>query len=341
MAENYILNIQNKLTDNTLHTQIINDNMQTIQIVGYFINNSGKYPFLEFMLINDVDSNQDDMLVFPTLLFEPYANDINQVLCDQIISYLGKLSKANIVFNADDKIIPQGFIDYETTRYFIVNINISKIDSSYFTKNSTVWFGLLSEILNNKNICDIPIDKCTCNFIMDQYHLFILNDPTTLNSYPIPDVVYYGSHLKMTKLQNWFGIEKEKRTLGEYFYYTYSLQDAIRDGGWIPNFLPENKYNDFITDNEYGRYTSGGVNRIALLIDKMLYINDNDLNNNQDILSFIETNMALYDSIFVYSTKKSFIITNDFKRQINLSYHQIDKNTLGESWTEAAFYSIE
>jgi len=306
MVENneYTLPLTARLTNNDLHADSYTQHF-VHEVICYHIDNSSRYPFIQIMLYNNGAS-----LRFPSLDPMVQSPNISEILKNEMSFVLG--------LTTDEQIKPQGFLDHESVRYFFIDISEINVGRVLLQRNSAVWFGLISELINNKTIYDILVDKYVCDFIADNYDLFLLNNPTG-SRYPLPDVGYHGSHLKITEFQNEFGVNKQKRNLGEYYYYTYSLQDAIQEGHeWH--------------GSQYS-YASKGINRVALLVDNMLYLNEQDLENN-DCVECIEGFMENYDSIFVYSKNKSFIIMKDVHRQVSLSYHKIEENMLQESWIE-------
>lgn len=305
----YVLPFLDKLVDNGLHTNRLN------KVICYHVNYSGKYPFIQFMLYNNGTS-----LSLPCL--DRNITTTTDIFVDEISSAL------DLHLETDKhKIKLKGFLDDDnddSVRYFFVDISgLSNINGLLLQHDTAIWFGLLSELINNKQVYDVVVDKDVCDFFTDHYELFVLHNPSTGLKYPLPDVGYHGSHFKMTEFQNEFGINKQKRKLGDYFYYTYALQDAI---DW------NNENQEYVASIFMG----GGVNRIALLADNMLYLNEEEIDKQQDYESYISGLMEIHDSIFVYSKHKSFILMKDIQRQVSLSYHKID-----EPFNSCGLYTVD
>ena len=308
----YTLPFLDKLMDNNFHAETY-DKIRLNKVICYHINDNGSYPFIQFMLYNNGTS-----LVLPCL--DRTTSVTTDILINEIVFSLDLQSETD-----KHKISPGGFLDgTDSVRYFFVDISDLRVSSGLLENDSALWFGLLSELINNKTVYNITVDKDVCDFFTDHYELFVLHNPSTGLKYPLPDVGYHGSHFKMTEFQNEFGINKQKRKLGDYFYYMYALQDAIQEGlSW---------HND---NQEYISSTliEGGVNRIALLVDNMLYLNEEEIDKREDCDSYISGLMEIHDSIFVYSKQKSFVIMKDIYRQVSLSYHKIKQPvTSNYSW---------
>lgn len=305
----YNIPFLDKLVDNGFHADTYH-NIRLTKVICYYVNESGTYPFIQFMLYNNGTS-----LSLPCL--DRTTSNVTDILINEIAFSLDLQNESD-----KDKINPRGFLDTDdSARYFFVDITkLSPTNGSFLQNDSAIWFGLLSELINNKTVYNIAVDKDVCDFFMDHYDLFILHDPSTGLKYSLPDVGYYGSHFKMAEFQHEFGINKQKLKLGDYFYYTYALQDAI------------DCHND---KQEYVAtiFMEGGINRIALLVDNMMYLNEEEIEKQQDHESYVADLMETHDSIFVYSKYISFIVMKDFSRQVRLSYHKIEEPVMSHySW---------
>ena len=306
----YRLPFLDKLIDNELHVDSYHET-QLIKVICYHVHVNAAYPFIQVMLYNNGTS-----LSLPCL--DRTISSITNTLINEISFVL------DLQIETDKcKIKPQGFLDGEdSVRYFFVDLSALPNITGVFLQNDTsIWFGLLNELINNKMIYNLSVNKDVCDFFYNHYDLFVLDNSSTGLKYPLPDVVYYGTHFKITEFQNEFGINKQKRKLGEYFYYTYALEDAIEECA---------------KDNqEYvaSIFMGGGINRVALLLDNMLYLNEEDIDKRDDYETYISGLMEVYDSIFVYSKHKSFILMKDIHRQVSLSYHKIEDTVMSrDSW---------
>ena len=205
----------------------------------------------------------------------------------------------------------------------------------------------------------------------DIVHLFNENN----EPYEIPIVGYVGkSTTQQLMFVSIFGESAKTKSacLGPYFYFT-EFNCAIRDGGWSPDYKPLILFNKLITDNEQGRYIRGGIVRFALFTGHIKYIdnlqnspndesytkqtriNDLNFNNKYEVLTLKITdhdglwsktydsaylgNIELFDGSYLKNTP--LLVTKSYDQQIPLSYHFIDKKTIGDKFEADNYkYSI-
>lgn len=282
---------------------------------------------MQFMLI------QSYSLLLPTL----YIN--KETLYDSIIQnishYLSYIECDNFDINNIDVM---GYYDYNNTKYIFIDISKITIEILSLEKKTSIWIALPSEIINSRHICNISIGDDTTSFFINNPFFYTLCNYETNVNYPLPDVVYKGSYVKTALFQSVFGVGKYNGKYGYCYYFKGSFETALKEGGWNINFAPESKYDKLITDNEFGRYISGGINRICLLLNNTVHISLNDTPDLQ-----IEEKMNTYDSVIIYSKdedEEPIILVKDYNQQIQLSYHTINKKTLGEKWEKNGRYSI-
>ena len=295
------------------------------RLVCYHINNNNIFPFMQFMLLKTTN------LVLPTLNTNKIS--LYESIIQNISNYMSYIECEN--FNKDD-IDVTGYYDYNNIKYIFINISKIHIETLSLEQMSKIWVALPSEIINNQHICNISIGEDVINFFINNPLFYTLYNCETTSNYPIPDVVYKGSYLKSTLFQSVFGVSKQNGTYGNCYYFNSSFETAIKEGGWNINFVPEYKYDKLITDNEFGRYINGGINRICLLLNNTAHISLNDIPDLQ-----IEDKMNTYDSVVICSiNEEPIILVKDYNQQIQLSYHRINKKTLGEKWDKNGIYSI-
>ena len=170
-----------------------------------------------------------------------------------------------------------------------------------------------------------------------------------------------------------FGVTKKQSdtNLGPYYYFT-DFDNAIRHGGWSETGKPELRFNTLITDNEYGRYIKGGIVRIALFLGKTnvkmnLKTDDIDesamkrerLTNNSLDLNYEKLTMRIsdhdglwtktYDSVVLDAVELDdgsmlkdtpIYVCKEYEQQLPLSYHFLNKKTLGEKYITNNHFSI-
>ena len=321
-----------------LNGNLHNQSVKYAHIICYHINSTGKFPFIQFLLCNNYNPffNLTNTFNFPLLDLDVENQDIETTVKQKIEYYLNSI---NCKVNDINDIIVNGIYNNKDNNYLFVDVSKIDINGLFLNKNSKVWFVLTNEIINNINVCNIPIDKSVYLLFLNEYKLFSLINPLTKQLYSNPDVAYSGSFYKQTEFQSIFGVNKTHKGYGEQYYFLLSFNDAFKYGGWTENEKPLYKFDKLITDNEYGRYIVGGINRVAILTEHNNFIHHCDENlkeiNNETI------DFETSDSSSVIIDKISYIIVKDYEQQISLSFHKIDKSTLGKQWENNNCYSIE
>jgi hypothetical protein len=315
-----------KLTNIDLLDTTTLSNNTNIKLVYYHTTRDKFYPFIQIMLYNYNSlipflGFQEQKFIFPSIFYNSQIN-INKVILDNLKE---NLAIVDCVIEDKSKIYINGYYIYNEEIYIFVDISIVKLERIYLTKNTEIWFALSHEIVNTKNICNIQIGNEVSDFFTNNIQFLTEIDN---NMYPSPEVIYVGDHLKRVEFQNLFGVSKSEKIYGEYYYFTYYIEDALRNGAWSKDKLPEYRFGKLLTDDENGRYIEGGINRIAILLENSIYINEsqvNDMINNEEWEDFL----LQYDCVYIVLENKSILILlNDYMRQYPLSYHKINKKTL-------------
>lgn len=336
------------------------DNYLSIHLCVYSINVAGKFPFLQFLLTN----NGYETLALPKLPVYTLINSERLIPYSKV--YLSGILQANNFEEFSNSIEFNGFYEYNNNLYLFFDLSkcCINIDETYFT--SQVRFGLVDEIINHKNICNIQIDY-------DSSIFFIKNDPIAYlydehnNAYEIPVVGFVGKPTEQkTNFVMTFGESAKNKSaiLGPYFYFT-SFHHSIRDGGWSLNYKEE-KIHDSIISDENGKYKKGGIVRFALFVGESKYIEnapndpndkseikkqrleDNNLDRQREILTLRISDhdgewSKTYDSVYLgnielddgsFLEEAPMLVLRDYSQQVPLSCHFIDKLTLGEKYEE-------
>jgi hypothetical protein len=338
----------------------------SIHLCVYSVNTQGVLPFLQYLLTN----NGYNLLTFPKLPIYTLINKQSLIPYSEV--YLsGILQSSFDEFTRNVKY--DGFYEYDDDLYLffdVTNCDIN-IDETYFSNH--VRFGIMDEIVNHKNICNIQIDYNTTNFFIKNESLMYLFDEKN-ESYELPIIGFVGKSTEQkAHFVHMFRESAKDKTaiLGPYFYFT-SFHNAIRHGGWSADYKEERSYDNIITDHS-GKYKKGGLVRFALFIGKAKYIenlpndpndeseikknrlNDNMLDSKTEMLTLrISDHDGIwakqYDSIYLGKLELDdgsiikdapYVVLKEYNQQIPLSFHFIDKNTLGDCYEEKNFnYSI-
>jgi len=229
-----------------------------IKIVAYEVNNDGVSPFLQFLLF------KDDFLPYLSLPVIPLS--YNNTSSEQIINM------AKIVFiglNLTDNyesfaknIVFDGFYEYNGEMFLFVDITKNKLNLYDIYSDSVVRLALVDEIINQKQVCNIAVDKTITDFLIQNYEYCVLKDKNN-EDYEIPVVSYVGKQESKLNFTYTFGETKKNKNavLGPYYYFT-NFENAFKEG--------MSK-----SDNKYG------VVRFAVFAKKIKYI-ENFVDDNID-----------------------------------------------------------
>jgi hypothetical protein len=293
----------------TDHNDAIFNN--TITLIFFNISELSKNnKFIQFML-----EKKNDVLSFPKI-------KINQNIKPEIAQLL----------NVDVSILKyKGYTTFQGNIHLFIQTD--KIFTPLFVqRDQRYWFCIVDEIVNYKKVCNFRIDSACRDFILSNPDFYTLKNPDTYRGYELPIIVYSGNIFNQVELDGNFGVSKknEYSFFGPHFYFT-TYEKAVEMGGWSDNKTKCIRNGCLLTDNEYGRYIKGGINRFALFCGKHHIIYKPQLKYNVS-----ET----FDSIYVGEMQLNSHIYNDSPMWIvkssanfkSLSYHLLDKTTLGEYW---------
>lgn len=308
-----------------------------INIFAYTVNNEKKYPFQQVLLARSTVTTD---LILPKI---PLFNNFNK---NELIDYtkvclFGFLSLENFeTFNELVKF--DGFYEYNNNLYLFFDLTENKVNLYDIYSNSSLWFGLIDEIVNHKNICNIKVNESVSNFFQENQDFGFLVDEKD-DIYELPVVCFMSSTEKKLKYNYMFGQIKEDKNhiLGPYFYFK-DYYNAFEEAGSL------------IKDN-----TKMGLVRFAVFTCNVKYIEnypndpideseikkqrlqDSNLDQNIERLTMRISDhdgkwADKYDSVYLGNVElddgsylnKQIIAIKDYDQENPLSYHFINKNTL-------------
>ena len=342
-----------------------NVNTQTnVYICAYNINQTGKKPFLQFMLKKYPEYMFDDMVTFP---YFTYFGDNENVLdeCSEI------LNKILLIYNKEEKYNYHGYLKQASDLYVFYDISDYDINLQELSRVNLYWLVLPDEIINHGSICGFRIDNHVTNFFMKNtiFNFLYDNDGSKIE---MPIVAYNGMHSSMLYFTSIFGILKsgDDSIAGPYYYFT-SFNKAFEKGGWSKDGKPEFKYDKKITAGDTGRYDKGGIIRFALfagLTNVPLNHPDDEIDESEfkkriiddDLRQYAVKTMRVsdhcgnwtkdYDSIYIGRLELDdgsiledapYWVMKQYEQQTPLSIHHIDKRALGEVWKSDVNYLIK
>jgi len=334
------------------------DEYSKIILCAYSINTEGKYPFIQYLFCNN-----EYELSLPILPIYTAFNDENLLSYSKV--FLSGLIQIENFNDFNENIDFDGFYDFEKNLYLFFDLTKCKLNLYDIFANSLSRFILIDEIINHKKFCNISINSSVIQFFIKNSSLNYLYDKNN-EIYEIPIVGFVGkSTEEKLNFTYTFGESSKNKSgmFGPYYYFT-DFNYAIRQGGWSNNYDPEYSYGKLITDNKNGKYCKGGVVRFALFSGKTKYVenmpndfidesdikkqrlNDPSLNEKFEILTLrISDHDGLwtikYDSIYLSCIELDdgsiiedapIIVVKEYKQQLPLSYHFIDKSKLGDKF---------
>jgi hypothetical protein len=298
-----------------------NNKINKIFICGYRVNNTELFPFLNFLLKNDIETKE---LIFPFLASNKLSSDI--------ISSIKK--KMNAIFYniiTDDKYEYKGFYYYKNNIYLFFDFTNCKLIINNVYKNSIIWSVLTDEIINIKHICNVKINSIISDFFNKNMDFIILKDKCN-KIYEIPCVAYVGKKISKLNFTYIFGASKPNNNLlfGYYYYFT-NFKNAINQ------VIKENK-SGIVRFALFTELTKVILNNVTDLVDESILkrelINNNLYENLTLRITDYNGNWAKkFDSVYVGDIELDngekmkntpIYVVKKYEQQIPLSYHFID-----------------
>jgi hypothetical protein len=308
-----------------------------INIFAYTINKEKKYPFQQILLAKSASSSG---LIFPKV---PLFNNFNK---NELIDYtkvclFGFLSLENYeIFNELIKF--DGFYEYNNKLYLFFDLTENKVNLYDIYSNSSLWFGLINEIVNHKNICNIKISESVSNFFQEnQDFCFLLDDKDCI--YELPMVSFISTTEKKLNFTYTFGQTKEDKNqiLGPYFYFKDYYTAFEEAGSLIKDNMKmglvrfaiftgnvkyiENYPNDQVDESEIKKQRLQDPNLDQNIERLTMRISDHDGKWADKYDSAYLGNVELDDGSYL---NKLIVVVKEYEQEIPLSYHYINKNTL-------------
>jgi len=298
-----------------------NNKIKNIFICGYRINNTELFPFLNFLLKNDIETKE---LVFPSLSSNELSSDIISSITKKISSLF-----YNIV--SDNKYEYKGFYYYKNNIYLFFDFTNCKLIINNVYKNSIIWPVLTDEIINIKHVCNIKINSIISDFFNKNMDFTILKDKNN-KIYEIPCVVYIEKEISRLNFTYMFGASKpDNNLLFGYYYYFTNFKNAINQ------VIKENK-SGIVRFALFMELTKVILNSISDSTDESMLkreLTDNNLYENLTLrITDYDGNWSKnYDSVYVGDIELDngekmkntpIYVVKKYEQQTPLSYHFID-----------------
>jgi len=290
---NPILQYSYYFVDNELNynlNDLDHEDIVDFEIIIYRINTNNNIPFLEFLLYYD---KQFGKCTFPVYHKKRTSS---QTLKMQFDSVLNKLftTKHRYKGYKYDEITRKCYIFYE--KYFDINYRPLLI----LLQEPYNWFWVCStEIINNKQYVNIPIDESVTNIFSEHPQIMLLQE--NVHDIQAPVILYTGSNFCYTETMSKYGIRREPIT-SRYgpFYYFSDLRFSFRWGCYdyknknITTTTTRSIKNKPTPEGK--KYSSGGLTRCAVFVGKMktVFIDDDyDI----DVINQYKHNKSTFENI--------------------------------------------
>jgi len=335
-------------------------------ICAFHINEKGKHPFLQFVMKKFDTHFFEDILTMPCFTYFGKGRVIDECVSklDELFVY-EKINKQEVNYKYE------GYIVEEEELYIFFDVSKLNIETMELCRNDHLWFVLPDEIINYNYVCNFPIHKNVVEFFLKNPDFLILED-SSKNHLQSPIIAYRGVHENKLKFMGIFGASKSEvdAIAGPYYYFT-TYEKAIEQGGWSSSRKDEFRHGMKLTETYNGKYDRGGIVRFAIFLGSLKvslnYPEDNidssdfkyqKLEDNKDLLERHTIRLTdydgkwteLYDSIYIGNLELDngtklmdapYWVVKDYDQQLPLSFHRIDKTTLGDVWENRDDYYIK
>jgi len=240
----------------TLEKKLPSKVYANIRVCMYKIITDEMYPFIMFLLYKSANNEMN------------FVKVEENVTGDELIAHVLNLFRKIFSDWEDVAIEYKGFVpdavDDDTLTLVLKYSTSSKepLQQGHYT--ASWWWLLPAEIINNQKVLNFPISIAVKNILLNHNKLFLLYD-TAGKTYETPEVGYYGNYYKKIASVASLGLSRQGiySSFGPYYYFS-TYKHAMRNAFWNPSFKPMKVLEEYITVDERGRYTKGGIVKFAL-----------------------------------------------------------------------------
>lgn len=334
--ENYNYPIKNFLVKDV---SLISDTSSYSQIIlcVYTINTSGKYPFLQYLLVN----NGFNILSLPSL---PIYNEFKKEnLSSYSKVYLSGVLQVENFTSFDETIVLDGFYEYEENLYLFFDITKYDLSLDEYHTTSVARMALIDEITNHRHLSNITISPYTAHFFSKNSAINFICDKNN-KPYEIPIVGYVGKQtIEKMNFTYIFGETARNKSapFGPYYYFT-DYSNAISQEGTrgIVRFAL------FIGNTKYIQNSPNDPIDESLI--KKERINDKNLDQKYEILTLRITDhdglwANTYDTLYLGKVELDdgnfiedypVIVIKEYCQQVTLTSHFIDRSMFNNNYTD-------
>jgi len=327
----YPIDFLNKNIDDINYSDITR-----VNICIFTVCTDGMSPFLLYLL-----NKHDDNMLWPH--FTPTYNiDVESK---------SKLTDLNI----EDQTEFKGYIHRDDTVYMFYQIQDNFKHRMLCNEKEPFWWASIYEILFSRTLLYFVVSPSVYNLFIEETRLQHLLDEKNL-PHETPIVAYNGYNDNELEYSLRVGVFKGNPAIASHgpFYYFTNYMRAAKFGAYnvLEGYSEKEIGGEIITDNEYGRYTRGGIIRYIIFPgrQKIMFNRPWDKNNanNESIPPYkkklynTEGNWAKdYDSVILGPVEispgklihngSSFILSNFYQYKA-ITYHYLDKSSIPEQY---------
>jgi hypothetical protein len=312
---------------NFLTKDFDNTNVNEILLCVYTVNTSGKYPFIQYLLSNNMFNN----LTLPVL--PRFSSFSKNNLISYATVFLSSILQVVDFEEFNSEIGFDGFYEYKQNLYLFFDVTKCKLNIDDNCSSTPLRFALIDEIINRCYVCDIMISSETVNFFIDNNSINYLYDLKN-QEYEHPIVGFVGKQTpeKMNFVSIFGESAKNKSAiLGPYYYFT-DFKNALKQGSKIVRFALFTGKTKFIENAPNNPIDESDIKKQRL--------NDNCLNQNYEVQTL---RISDHDGIWAYTYDSAYlgnielddgsfveeapmIVLKEYKQQIPLNCYYADKS---------------
>jgi len=308
-------------------------NMENVNICAFYVNQTGKFPFLQFLLNKFPPGIFDDIVTFPCFSY----NGKNDII-DECIS---KLDEVVGVFDGDKNDNNYKYVGYlveENEIYIFFDLSSIDLQAQELYRRDKCWFTLVDEIVNYKSVCNFQIHSQVTSFFKNNSEFCALYDEND-SALEVPIVCYSGATKNKLRFTAIFGIGQANndKIMGPYYYFTnysnaakgHAVDGLVRFAIFLGLMkVPLNYPNDKKDDSEYKAQVLKDKECSEVDSDysyecKIERVSDYDGKWTEDYNSVYIGKLALEDGSTMIDAP--YWIVKDYEQQTPLSYHHVNK----------------
>jgi hypothetical protein len=315
---------------------------ENVNICAFYVNQTAKYPFLQFLFNKYPPGLLDDILCLPS-----FSCGNQSSILDECFMKLDRLV-GSYKSEDDDKYKYKGYLVEDNELYLFFDLSSLDIQVQELYRREPAWFVIVDEIINYESVCNFKIYSGSSNFFKKNKEFYKLYDENE-SLIEMPVVCYSGIEEKKLKFTGIFGIGKSDNNhiVGPYYYFT-SYSKSIKqcelfsesEKCGIVRFalflgklkVPLNYPSEKNDESDYKKKVIEDA-----CADKDAKTTNDFQKNTLKISDYDGTWTDEYDSVYIGKLEllngktleeAPYWVVKEYEQQMPLSYHYIDKRSI-------------